>query len=80
MHAEIHTLHNTMNTYMLSLLFMVLHLLLCIKTYRTRATGEVFQVCNCIIDALEVNGKAAMKMKWDSQPRHFNPFVTWYKL
>ncbi len=79
MHAEMHTLHNTMNTYMLSLLFMVLHLLLCIKTDSARATGEVFQACNDSIDALEVNGKASMKMKWDSQPRHLNPFVICYK-
>ncbi len=79
MHVEIHTLHNRMNTYMLSLLFMVLHLLLCIKTDSARATSEVFQSCNDITDALEVNGKAAMKMKCDSQPRHISQLVICYK-
>ncbi len=64
MHAEIHTAHDVMKTYMLSLLFMVLHFLLCIKTNSTRATDKVLQACYGMINALKVNGKFALKMEY----------------
>ncbi len=50
-------------TYMLSLLFMVLHLRQCIKPDSTRAADEVLQACHDMVNTLKVNGKCAMKNK-----------------
>ncbi len=50
-------------TYMLSLLFMVLHLRQCIKPDSTRAADEVLQACHDMVNTLKMNGNCEVKKK-----------------
>ncbi len=61
--AQIHASHNILYTYVVSLPFMALKFLLCIKTDSARRTREVLKGCHGIVDVLKVNGRTAMKKK-----------------
>ncbi len=61
--AQIHAPHNILYTYVVSLPFVVLKFLPCIKTDSARGTREVLKGCHGIVDALKVNGTTAMKNK-----------------
>ncbi len=49
----LYTAHNIIRTYMLRLLFMVLHLRQCIKPDSTKAADEVLKACHDMVNTLK---------------------------